>query len=94
MMDVVSGEQKRRVKRQKGQKQGPTQGKERLGMKGQQKLKKEKSCFLTHKKPSSVATQGYAGEDPSEIPVQGVSMRYQCESDPRSGTMQISACSL
>jgi hypothetical protein len=52
-------------------------------MKGQQKLKKEKSCFLTHRKPSSVATQGYAGERPfgdtGARGVNAVSMRVRSE---------------
>jgi hypothetical protein len=66
MFEVEDGRQKMRVKRQEGQWQQPTQGKDDLRLKGQQRLKKEKDLVLTHRKPS-VATQGYAGEDPSEI---------------------------
>jgi hypothetical protein len=46
MFEVEDGRQKMRVKRQKEQRQQPTQGKDGLGLKGQQRLKKEKIWFL------------------------------------------------
>jgi hypothetical protein len=57
--------------------------KRRSRTEGTTKIEERKELVLTHRKPS-VATQGYVGEDPSEINGARGTVA-QGESDPRSG---------
>jgi hypothetical protein len=66
--------------------------KRRSRTEGITKVEERKELVLTHRKPS-VATQGYVGEDPSEINgARGDSGTGRVRSEIR--IMQISACSL